>query len=170
MGSDNSDYESPERLRGSGKEPGSGDELSPTRKALVKQRQKTECKKQVQERKADTAKRQLEISPTSDSKKEAKKKKNEKEKEVEVEDSEESDEEGEKMEEETAAEQHVPELPGTDSGSESDEEKDKNGQKANYKEILDEAKQDAKLIKSKLLKKDSEEANDAVDKLYGRRS
>ena len=74
------------------------------------------------------------------------------------------------MEEETAAEQHVPELPGTDSGSESDEEKDKNGQKANYKEILDEAKQDAKLIKSKLLKKDSEEANDAVDKLYGRRS
>ena len=44
------------------------------------------------------------------------------------------------MEEETATEQHVLELPSMDSESESDEEKDKNAQKGlNCKEILDEA-------------------------------
>ena len=42
IGSDDSEYEPPERLRGSGKEPGSEDKLSLARKALAKQRQKTE--------------------------------------------------------------------------------------------------------------------------------
>ena len=47
--------------------------------------------------------------------------------------------------------------------------KEKNGEKSlsNYKEIPIEAKQDARLIKSRLLKRDSQDANDAVDKLYG---
>ena len=98
-------------------------------------------RKQVQEKQAQQmAKRQLEISSTSDTKKDAKKQKNEKE---------------------TASSES--------SESESDWEKGKNGQKSlsNYKEILNKAKQDARLIKSRLLKRDSKDAKDAVHKLYG---
>ena len=73
------------------------------------------------------------------------------------------------MKAETAKEQDIPELPSSDSESESYGKKGKNGQKcpSNYKEILNEVKHDVGLIKSKLLKRDSEGANDAVDKLNG---
>ena len=55
-----------------------------------------------------------------------------------------------------------------DSESASDGEKGKNEHKdLNYKEILNETKQDARLIKSRLQKRDSEDANDAIDKLHG---
>ena len=123
--------------------------LSPTRKALEKQRQKAEWKKLVLEKKAEqTSKRQLEISPTSDTKKDAKKQKNEKDtaSSKHAEHSDESDKEGdttlEKLEDKTAKEQGIPEL--LSSESESDGQNEKNGQKdLNYKEIINKAKQKA---------------------------
>ena len=60
------------------------------------------------------------------------------------------------MDDETAKEPGMPELPRSDSENESNGEKGKNGQKSlrNYEEILNEAKQDSRLIKSRLLKRE----------------
>ena len=71
------------------------------------------------------------------------------------------------MESETSKQQDIPGLPSSDSESESDGEKGKSGQKSlsNYKQILNKAKHDVRLISSRLLERDSEDANDAVDKL-----
>ena len=70
------------------------------------------------------------------------------------------------MEAETAKQQDIPELTSSDSESESDGEKGKNGHESDYKELLIEAKEYSRLTESKLLKRDSKDPHDAVDKLY----
>ena len=64
-----------------------------------------------------------------------------------------------------------PKIPielSSDEESESESESSKNGRtsKSNYPEVLDKVKASSRLIHSRVLKKDSEEAAEAVDNLY----
>ena len=69
----------------------------------------------------------------------------------------------------TAQDVRIPRLLISDSETETGTENGKNEQdnKSNCWKILNEVKEDVKLIKPKLLKRDSEAATDVVEKLYG---
>ena len=124
----------------------------------------------MQERKAELAgKRLLEIGPTSYSKKDAKENKNKKQTEV-PQKTRRSQAKGAMQCWRTRRLELLMSKKYWNFQVQTRKSKEeKNGQKStsNYKEILNEAKEDVRLIKLRLLKKYSKRANNAVDKLYG---